>query len=363
MKKIIKKIVEGAVVISLLTVPAAVSAVEPATNNETQHYINLEGQACTRDGSTEVKYTAISWAMEGTGGLNANIEISYQYQVGNQVSGYIVAGNAPFADPSRTIDGDFVVDKAVDRITLITTAKAKWGNGTNGGQMTTTTIHPAACEGEEWDKSSLAVVGECAEGEARFYATNHGSAMTGTTVWELYQNGGKIQFGAYQWAEGEARTFAFGYDGVLRFLVYQRPGHPGNSLPQATVNTDDCALVATATATATTTATATATPKETGEPATETPTKPAPTHTPTATPTETMVVLPTTTTTTVATIVITPTATTTRVVAPTITPSPTWTPIIITPTATATLGVPFNDGEIGEGSQPINRVWLPVVIR
>jgi len=144
MKQIIKKLIEGATIITLLVVPAAVQAVEPSTNQESQHTIILEAQACIKDGLTTVAYKATSWA-QSTAGENPAIEITYQHQAGNQVSGYEWTATAPFQKPSYGFDGNFQINAAATRVTVIATAKGKWGDGRSGGQMTDVTLYPATC--------------------------------------------------------------------------------------------------------------------------------------------------------------------------------------------------------------------------
>jgi len=101
-----------------------------------------------------------------------------------------------------------------------------------------------------WDKSSVTVTGSCSNGMPSFYVTNTGSAMTGATTWALYYDGSlPVETGTLQLAAGETVTLVFtGAEFVdsFRLVVQQRPGHPGNSQPQAAIDTKDCVTTPTA---------------------------------------------------------------------------------------------------------------------
>jgi len=187
-------------------------------------------------------------------------------------------------------------------ITIKSTVLAAWANGTNGGQVNTATVAlggpcalpptpkttpepptptftptntPTATREATstrtatatathtptatatpvptivaWDKSSVTVTGSCNNGMPSFYVTNTGSAMTGATTWALYYDGGvAVETGSLQLAAGETVTLVFtGAEFVdsFRLVVQQRPGHPGNSQPQATIDTKDCVTTPTA---------------------------------------------------------------------------------------------------------------------
>jgi hypothetical protein len=94
-----------------------------------------------------------------------------------------------------------------------------------------------SAQAEDWDKSSLALTGQClASGQAEFTVKNDGQAMTGETAWREYElvltNSGTLQLGA-----GESQVFTFGpVAGAIKFQVDQRPGHPGSSEPKLTLN-------------------------------------------------------------------------------------------------------------------------------
>ncbi|MFW5748276.1 MAG: PKD domain-containing protein [Chloroflexota bacterium] len=100
---------------------------------------------------------------------------------------------------------------------------------------------------ECWDRSSIAVTGECTNFIPTFYVSNTGQPgegdMDGPTTWRLYellpgnQLGQQLETDTVQLVGGETSTLEFpqylGRD--IRLEVDQRPGHPGSSLPQADV--------------------------------------------------------------------------------------------------------------------------------
>lgn len=186
------------------------------------------------------------------------------------------------------------------------------------------------------DCSSLEVSGHCEAGITVFIIRNtadepNGDMLEGTE-WRLYQNGVLVQTGTTNaLRHGESQELRFTLPGTLRLEVDQRPGHPGNSHPNAEV--ENC-VTPTPTYTPTDTPTLTLTPTPTFTP-TDTPTATATlTETPTETPTstETASETPTDTLTATATSSETPSETPTSTETPSDTPTPSE-----TPTDTATL--------------------------
>jgi len=282
------------VILSLLCVATAYAAPD--------HHVVLSGVACTSDGEYQVTGLAQSWAT-GSSGSNSSVKVEYAAVLSNNsvANGTVVTGKFD-ASNGYKFSFDFVVPQTALTITLKSTVLAAWGNGTNGGQVNTATVAlggpcalpptpkttpepptptftptntPTATREATstrtatatathtptatatpvptivaWDKSSVTVTGSCNNGMPSFYVTNTGSAMTGATTWALYYDGGvPVETGSLQLAAGETVTLVFtGAEFVdsFRLVVQQRPGHPGNSQPQATIDTKDCVTTPTA---------------------------------------------------------------------------------------------------------------------
>lgn len=92
-----------------------------------------------------------------------------------------------------------------------------------------------------WDNSSVQVTGQCINDSLLcFTVTNTGAAgsgdMQGPTDWRVYENGTQTSSGTLQLCGGCDTVLCFtGNGNTIRFEVDQRPGHPGNSLPSATI--------------------------------------------------------------------------------------------------------------------------------
>ena len=92
-----------------------------------------------------------------------------------------------------------------------------------------------------WDMSSVEVVSACVgDSLACFTVSNSGSPtngnMQGPTDWRLYENGILATSGTVQLCGGCDTTMCFPANGnTLRLEVDQRPGHPGNSHPNTTL--------------------------------------------------------------------------------------------------------------------------------
>lgn len=289
------------VILSLLCVATAYAAPD--------HHVVLSGVACTSDGEYQVTGLAQSWAT-GSSGSNSSVKVEYAAVLSNNsvASGTVVTGKFD-ASNNYKFSFDFVVPQTALTITLKSTVLAAWGNGTNGGQVNTATVAlggpcalpptpkttpepptptntptPTATATREatstrtatatatntatatathtptatatpvptivvWDKSSVVVTGACNNGMPSFYVTNVGSSMTGSTTWALYVDGVLTETGSLQLEAGETTTLVFvgaGYTGTLRLIVQQRPNHPGNSQPQAAIDTKDCVTTPTA---------------------------------------------------------------------------------------------------------------------
>lgn len=93
-----------------------------------------------------------------------------------------------------------------------------------------------------WDGSSLSIEESCVgDSLACFTVRNQGASnMAGLSDWRLYENAVLVQSGTLQLNAGDSTTFCFAAAGnTLRMEVDQRPGHPGSSAPNATVEECD----------------------------------------------------------------------------------------------------------------------------
>ena len=198
----------------------------------------------------------------------------------------------------------------------------------------------------EWDKSSLlfddnyGCQGNCQEVRAR--VCNGGSAMQGTTTYNVYyhptgnpMSGDLVYTGIIpQLAAGQCTILTYspasnplpeGSEGNYKFQFIQRPGHPGTGAGWSATYAIALCPLPTPTFTVTATKTATFTPTATN----------TATNTATFTPTSTFTATFTPTSTFTATF--TPTSTFTATFTPTSTFTATWTPVPPTATPTNTL--------------------------
>ena len=99
--------------------------------------------------------------------------------------------------------------------------------------------------GYVWDKSSIEVTGECDAPNAVFTITNTGDPMEGDmdapSQYRVYRNGELVETHTFQLAGGESLGVVVnaGCD-TIRLEADQRPGHPGNSHPQETIENCGC---------------------------------------------------------------------------------------------------------------------------
>lgn len=110
-------------------------AVASTASAESNHHVELDGIACRSEGRTTVRYSVSSWTMSGDAGLNPAVKLEYQYTAGNLVSGFIYVTTGAFTDPDRAFSGEFVIDRLVDDVKLVSTVMSPWGNGYPGGQV------------------------------------------------------------------------------------------------------------------------------------------------------------------------------------------------------------------------------------
>ncbi|MCK5636333.1 MAG: DUF11 domain-containing protein, partial [Thermoplasmatales archaeon] len=99
---------------------------------------------------------------------------------------------------------------------------------------------------EEWDKSSIQVTGECISPDAVFTITNTGEPgtgdMAGPSEYRVYRNDILEETNTFQLAGGESLIVTVLADcDTIRLEADQRPGHPGSSQPQKTI--EDCGCV------------------------------------------------------------------------------------------------------------------------
>ncbi|PLX07459.1 MAG: hypothetical protein C0596_11025 [Marinilabiliales bacterium] len=94
---------------------------------------------------------------------------------------------------------------------------------------------------EGWDHSSVMVNGECVDDlEVCFTITNTGDPgdgdMQGTSEYRIYEDNSLVYTGYFQINGGEIQTICWPANGsTIRLEADQRPGHPGNSHPQETI--------------------------------------------------------------------------------------------------------------------------------
>ncbi|MDD4217023.1 MAG: proprotein convertase P-domain-containing protein [Bacteroidales bacterium] len=92
-----------------------------------------------------------------------------------------------------------------------------------------------------WDRSSIAVKGECVgDSLICFTITNTGDLvvgdMQGYSDYRLYQDNILVEYETFQLDGGESIEMCFPATGItLRLEADQRPGHPGNSHPQESI--------------------------------------------------------------------------------------------------------------------------------
>lgn len=97
-----------------------------------------------------------------------------------------------------------------------------------------------------WDRSSVMVIGTCVgDTAACFTITNTGSSsngnMQGTSQYRIYDNNILVFTGTFQLLGGTSTTICWPTTGnTIRLEADQRPGHPGNSHPNAVV--DNCGV-------------------------------------------------------------------------------------------------------------------------
>ncbi len=93
----------------------------------------------------------------------------------------------------------------------------------------------------EWDHSSVSVEGECVgDSLICFSITNTGDPgdgdMTGTSEYRLFEDNILVESGTFQLNGGETIEMCWTATGTtLRLEADQRPGHPGNSHPQESI--------------------------------------------------------------------------------------------------------------------------------
>ncbi|HBS86519.1 MAG: hypothetical protein A2W91_20080 [Bacteroidetes bacterium GWF2_38_335] len=108
----------------------------------------------------------------------------------------------------------------------------------------TSHVYPDVPCGEtdpEWDHSSVMVEGECVDGtNVSFTITNTGDPvdgdMDGTSEYRVFENENLIYTGDFQLTGGESMVVNWPANGMaIRLEADQRPGHPGSSNPQETI--------------------------------------------------------------------------------------------------------------------------------
>ncbi len=153
------------------------------------------------------------------------------------------------------------------------------------------TATPKVTDPNLWDKSSLIVLSaSCStSGASNFTVLNHGATMTGPAPYTVFVNGVAVSTGTVILGSNISQIIVVPETTAgqtVRVVFDQRPGHPGNSHPQASINCPAPTATAVRTATPIPSATAahTATPIPSATTArTATPATPQPTPLPQAT--------------------------------------------------------------------------------
>ncbi|MEM7038687.1 MAG: T9SS type A sorting domain-containing protein, partial [Bacteroidota bacterium] len=97
---------------------------------------------------------------------------------------------------------------------------------------------PCVAPGPLWDDSHVEMNAECQGGNnVCFNVSNTGSGnMSGAVAWRFFENAVQTQSGTLQLSAGADTALCFTANGnTFRLEVDQRPDHPGNSMPSATV--------------------------------------------------------------------------------------------------------------------------------
>ena len=146
-----------------------------------------------------------------------------------------------FENGSFGLTVETICDTELENITLCSTAEITADNQCtflNPGIPEDTVADP------EWDNSGIEVTGLCVgDSEACFTITNDGEPgngdMEGPSEYRIYANDTLIYTNTFQLNGGESMEICWATEGrAIRLEADQRPGHPGNSHPQHTV--EDC---------------------------------------------------------------------------------------------------------------------------
>lgn len=88
-----------------------------------------------------------------------------------------------------------------------------------------------------WDHSSMNVEGYCVNDSlACFSVFNTGDDMAGSSQYRIYENNNLVDTGYFQLSAGDSLWLCWPAGGLtIRLEADQRPGHPGNSQPNANV--------------------------------------------------------------------------------------------------------------------------------
>jgi hypothetical protein len=177
--------------------------------------------------------------------LNENISISSAdipyTNAGNNLYLFDVGNLDVFENGSFGLTVETICDTELENITLCSTAEITADNQCtflNPGIPEDTVADP------EWDNSGIEVTGLCVgDSEACFTITNDGEPgngdMEGPSEYRIYANDTLIYTNTFQLNGGESMEICWATEGrAIRLEADQRPGHPGNSHPQHTV--EDC---------------------------------------------------------------------------------------------------------------------------
>ncbi len=160
-----------------------------------------------------------------------------------QGESYFVSYTTDDVTDENTEDDDYIVIGSVSRLSA-SKPTATFTVRRMSGETVTFVVdgfEPLTVTVDCWDKSSVSVSGECVDGVPTFYVNNTGSeGMTGETTWRLIddQTGAILISGTTVLDGNETQVWTFEeYAGLnVRLYVDQRPGHPGGSQPNASLN-------------------------------------------------------------------------------------------------------------------------------
>ncbi|MFW6302704.1 MAG: choice-of-anchor L domain-containing protein [Bacteroidales bacterium] len=199
--------------------------------NQTPLLINY-----SNEGTIMAENAVISLQLDDNISINS-ADIPYT-DAGNNLYLFDIGNLAVFETASFGLTVETLCDTELENLTLCGTAEITADNQC-------TFMNPGIPEDTiadaEWDHSGIEVTGLCAgDLEACFTITNDGEPgngdMEGPSEYRIYANDTLIYTNTFQLNGGESMEICWETEGrAIRLEADQRPGHPGNSEPQHTV--------------------------------------------------------------------------------------------------------------------------------